>query len=210
MGKTLIRKIAGFGERYRKRFLSHYDPAPLLTDWWWSLDFLLARICFQGRRDVISLKVYKAAIDVLGSHFRGADRDAKFVALKSAGWEPLKEQLASRIGKGMVGKGRDREMVIGALDYIDRLPSKNIVPYSCAEIRAGRIKQHYASLLGIRQVGDKVASFYLRDLVSLHELSGFIDDASAFCLQPVDVWVRRIAHTAWIAGPTEKDPAIRN
>jgi len=110
----------------------------------------------------------------------------------------------------MVGKGRDREMVIGALDYIDRLPNRNIVPYSCAEIRAGRIKQHYASLLGIRQVGDKVASFYLRDLVSLYELSGFIDDASAFCLQPVDVWVRRIAHTAGIAGPTEKDPAIRN
>jgi hypothetical protein len=157
----------------------------------------------------MSLKVYKAAIDVLGPHFRGEDRDSNFVALKSAGWEPLKAQLALRIGKGMVGKRRDREMVIGTLNYIDSLPGKNIVAYSCAEIRVGRLKQHYTSLLGIRQVGEKVASFYLRDLVSLYGLSGLIDDASASCLQPVDVWVRRIARRAGIAGQADTDAAIR-
>ncbi len=40
-------------------------------------------------------------------------------------------------------------------------------------------------------------------------MSGFIPDDAAFCLQPVDVWVRRIARKAGIAGPTDNDPAIR-
>jgi hypothetical protein len=84
-----------------------------------------------------------------------------------------------------------------------------LLAYSCAEIMAGRLKQHYASLLSIRQVGEKVASFYLRDLVSVYGLSEFIDDASASCLQPVDVWVRRIARKAEIAGPSDSDLAIR-
>jgi hypothetical protein len=210
MGNTLIRSIAAYGERYRRDFLSHVDPVPLQTDWWRAFDFLLARICFQGRRDTVSLKVYHAAIDVLGTHFRGAECDETFVGLQNAGWEPLKAQLALRIGKGMVGKGRDREMIIGALDYVAKLPSKNIVAYSCNEIREGRLKRHYTSLLSIRQVGDKVASFYLRDLVSLCKLADFIDDQSASCLQPVDVWVRRIARQAGIAGQSDTDSAIRD
>ncbi len=173
MANTLIRKIAAFGERYRNEFLSQCDPAPLMTDWWQALDFLLARICFQGRRDTESFKVYRAAIEVLGVHFRGAERDENLDAIKAAGWNPLQEQLAARIGEGMCGKARDREMVISALGYIDRLPGKNIVVYSSAEIRAGRLKRHFEGLQpyyskdGIRQVGEKVASFYLRDLVSL-------------------------------------------
>jgi hypothetical protein len=47
-------------------------------------------------------------------------------------------------------------------------------------------------------------------LVSLYGLSGFIDAAAASCLQPVDVWVRRIARKAGIAGLADSDVAIRS
>jgi hypothetical protein len=49
MSTTLIRKIATFGERYRKEFLSECDQSPLPLDWGgfgvrnWCQSFFLGR-----------------------------------------------------------------------------------------------------------------------------------------------------------------------
>lgn len=89
-------------------------------------------------------------------------------------------------------------MILSALSYIDGLTNRNIVAHSVARIQAKSLQEHYFELQarngnGIRQVGQKIAAFYLRDVVSVFKLTGFVDNQSAFCLQPVDTWVRQVA-----------------
>jgi hypothetical protein len=101
-------------------------------------------------------------------------------------------------------------MIISALQFIGTLPNKNIVTYSVERIRGGQLQLHYKELqlseqtTGIRQVGPKVAAFYLRDVVSLFQLTDSVDSSSAFCLQPVDTWVQQIAVRLGIV-PNEAD-----
>jgi hypothetical protein len=216
MGDSLISTIATFSDRYRQEHLDKYKPDQLLTDWWMALDFFLARVCFQGRRDTESEKVYRAAIEVLKQYFTSDDRDGKYEMLKTEGWLPLQKQLTACIGMGMVGKPRDIDMVLGTLEYIGKLPNKNITDHSVSEIKKGRLQQHYNQIQrakspgGIVQVGPKVASFYLRDVVSLYKLEESIADESAFCLQPIDVWVKKIAQKSGIAKPDSTHAEIRN
>jgi hypothetical protein len=62
---------------------------------------------------------------------------------------------------------------------------------------------------GITQVGPKVAALYLRDLVMLFNLSDSVKDDSAFCLQPIDTWVRKLARKVGIVDEHADDPSIQ-
>ncbi len=73
---------------------------------------------------------------------------------------------------------------------------------SVARIKAGKIESHFRGICkshlpetGIYQIGPKIAAFYLRDLVTLFGLETFVADEFQYCLQPVDVWVRKVAIT---------------
>jgi hypothetical protein len=56
-------------------------------------------------------------------------------------------------------------------------------------------------------VGPKIAAFYLRDVVSLFELEDNVSEGFQFTLQPVDVWVRRVAFNIGIVpkGTSHRD-----
>lgn len=126
-------------------------------------------------------------------------RDINYESQKGENWKEINTQLCEKIGKGKVGKARDVKMIISALEFIGTLPNRNIVAYSVGKIRGGQLQAHYKALqpreatTGITQVGPKVAAFYLRDIVSLFQLTDSVDDSSWFCLQPVDTWVQQIA-----------------
>ena len=200
MNKTIFATIASYGNQYRERNLSQYAPDILLYDAWSALDFFLSRACFQGRRDTISQRVYEAVIEVLKPKFDVKERNDNYVALCQHGWEPIQTELQKRIGSGKVGKARDIAMVLSILNYIGRLPDLNIVKYSFEQINLDRIGQHYYELqrsesdIGIIQVGPKIASFYLRDLISLYSLDHKVSPEFGFCLQPIDVWVEKLVY----------------
>jgi hypothetical protein len=123
--------------------------------------------------------------------------------------------LNAVIGPGKVGKGRDVLMILSALRHIAPLPSMNIVSFSVDRIKQGLLEKHYQQLQatapgGITQVGPKIASFYLRDVVSLFGLERFVSDDAAFCLQPVDVWVEKIAYRSKLVPEKSSHAAIRN
>ena len=103
----------------------------------------------------------------------------------------IKNELAKRIGKGHVGKGRDIEMTVEVLEFISKIESNNVVKYSLEQIKGGRISGHYEELKTIISIGDKIASFYLRDLVTLYHLT--ISERDFFLLQPIDTWVKQIS-----------------
>lgn len=215
MNTTLISSIVAYGRRYRKEFLSEYDPDKLLTDSWGALQFFFGRACFQGRRDDLSQKVYDAVITTLSPQLSDGGLTVNYSRLNQQRWRITEKELRNHIGKGKVGKARDVDMVLSALDFIGQFPDRNIVKYSVEQIRRDKIDEHYKELQparsgkGIIQVGPKVAAFYLRDVVSLYSLEDKVPAEFAFCLQPVDVWVRKLARRTGIADSNANDQEIQ-
>lgn len=194
----LLRAVASYGHIYREAALGKYDTAALSSNAWLAIDFFLSRACFQGRRDAVSELVYNAVISALSRYLPPEGFQDAYRELSSQSWVPVKRALGDCIGRGKVGKARDAAMVVSSLQFIGGLPDLNIVKYAVREITGGRIDQLYSSLqaakspTGIVQVGPKVAAFYLRDVVSLYRLDDTVSPEFGFCLQPIDVWVRKV------------------
>jgi hypothetical protein len=191
---SLMAAILDYGRRYRRGMLGNLDTpeqlqAVLLEDWWEALRFFFGRAFFQGRNDVVSQKVYDAAIAVLESPSL-----TKCVELSGEDFlDCVRAHLLAVIGRGKVGKAGDVEMVISTLSYAARIKDHNIVAQSIERIDAGEIGGHFVELQQIYQVGPKITAFYLRDVVSLFQRESAVPDEHQLCLQPVDVWVRRFA-----------------
>lgn len=210
MNESFVRSIVEYGNRYRQEMLGKYNPDSLLANWWLALDFSLGRACFQGRRDDVSEPVYQRVVDVLLPLFGGTGGANIYQQERLRDWESIKQQLEMRIGKGKVCKGRDIEMVLSALDFIGHLPSLNVVDCSIQKIRSGEIGKHYDELQrGIVQVGPKIAAFYPRDIVSLYQLENLVNEGFTFCLQPIDVWVRKLVKKIGMAGDQASDDEVR-
>lgn len=215
MKDRLFNAILTYGTRYHQEHLArNYTPDDLVRDWWKAFEFFLARACFQGRSDRVSVRVYDAAIAVLEprvAHTNGVLTDEALV--------PIEGALRERIGRQKVGKGRDVTMMVSAFRFIRRLPDANdanLVAYSIARIQVGAIGSHYDELqaarspaTGITQVGAKIAAFYLRDIVSLYDLEDSVPTDFQFCLQPIDVWVRRLVQKVGMVGPDASDGDIQ-
>ena len=201
----LIQKIAKFADKYYEEHLGNIRVDELKNDWWEALKFFFSKAFYQGRRDEISYRVQKAAEEVLGYYFNNPQtKDQNFDLLKRQNWKQLIDKLKEKIGKGKVGRKRDIEMIKSTLDFISRIPDKNIVNYSVKKIKNGELKSLWKELLKIYSVGEKVASFYLRDLVALLHLESDIHDGLEY-LQPIDTWVRKMCKICKIEGENDKE-----
>jgi hypothetical protein len=210
MNECFVQSIVEYGNRYRRKMLGKHNPDSLLADWWLAFDFFLGRACFQGRRDDVSERVYQAVIDGLRPLFGSTNKTIIYQQKRSRKWETVKQNLEELIGKGKVGKGRDVEMVLSILDFIGNLPSLNIIGYSVQKIRSGEIREHYGELQrDMVQVSPKIATFYLKDVLSLYQLEELVPEESAFCLQPIDVWVRKLVKKMGMVGDRASDDDIR-
>ncbi len=217
MNEEYLKKIARFGDEYRQKFLPEAQSRDTLSSiWWQALLFFFGRAYYQGRRDTVSKKVHDASVGVLNQLFADSDKDSTYNRMKSDNWQKLSSQLKVVIGKGKVGKPADIELTIDTFRYIGSIPSKNIVAFSVDQIREGKLKRHYNQLQrskssdGIRSVGPKIASFYLRDIVSLFGLEDTILPDDLVLLQPIDTWVRKIAfQVGLIDNLNERDDAVR-
>jgi hypothetical protein len=55
----------------------------------------------------------------------------------------------------------------------------------------------WAILRAIKGIGDKIASFVIRDVVSIMGLEGSVSKEERVFLQPVDIWIRRTTQIIW-------------
>lgn len=70
----------------------------------------------------------------------------------------------------------------------------NILSYAQECVRQGTIPKAFDFLISIRGIGEKIASFFLRDVKELLLKEGVnvqIDEAIRWQLQPIDIWVKR-------------------
>jgi hypothetical protein len=65
----------------------------------------------------------------------------------------------------------------------------NLMRWARDRIAAGEIETVWRQLQRVRGIATKIAAFYLRDVITAHEL----DETAlrAVCFQPIDVWTRR-------------------
>ena len=201
MKRKTIRDVASLSERYCRENLSspYFQKDSLERDWWNGLRLFLNHSFFQGRRDEVSEKVEVAAMPVLNRYFEGHDANL----LTHMDYRGLETDLGAVIGKGKVGKARDIKMLVSIFEFIAALSEKNLTLYSVRKVQQGNLADHYRELQGIRQIGPKITSFYLRDLVCIYELDGFVQQNDLEYLQPVDVWVKKVAQRLGII-PVDK------
>jgi len=200
--------VCDFGRKYVKEYLSatflkemhKINIERIEIDWWEALKFFFSKVLFQGRRDEVSMRVYNKVIELLGKWFDKPDKDKEFDRLASEEWREIEYELskyispqARRFGNKPIGKRGDIRLVKDALKFISRIRDKNVVMYAIRRIREGKLRELFTELINISFVGQKTASFFLRDLVFLFELEKYINEEDIMFLQPIDTWVRKVA-----------------
>jgi len=159
----------------------------LRADWFYALSFLLNRTFFQGRNDELSLIYLKGAISVLQEQLNSGDTQ-KLLQIKP-------EDLENRLKEDGVDKNTDRQMVIGAINFIRKNLGQygySIVDYVLSYVEQGRsLREVYNKITKIKGINDKTATFFFRELMFVLEKSVGADDR--IFLQPIDTYVREYA-----------------
>ena len=96
---------------------------------------------------------------------------------------------------------KDIIMVLGVLNFVSKETNKgnNITNYFIEKIKIGSVKECYDHLTGIKFIGPKIASFYLRNLAYVHNIS--ISEISKENLKyffPMDTWIRQVCQKVGI------------
>jgi len=81
---------------------------------------------------------------------------------------------------------------------------RNLTVWAREQLASGRIREAHSDLCGVNGLGPKIASFFLRDVATMH---GLEPDRDRQLLQPVDVWVRRLAKLTCGRGELPTDSA---
>ncbi|MFA5270531.1 MAG: hypothetical protein WC400_02925 [Patescibacteria group bacterium] len=191
-----VQSVEQYGQLYVKRFLgeqiSNKDTA--YNDWREALDFLFSKVFYRGRRDELSERFMWATLKTL----KEANLDSTYD----------KQMLDNHLQSNGVNNHKDRKMVCEVLDFIFNLPISygyNIVKYTVERIKEGGIEDVFNELNTIYAIGDKLASFYLRDAVLVFGLEDKLEvDEFKYC-QPIDTWVKQVATKLDIITPQEGD-----
>ena len=201
MTPEFLKMLAAYGELYAARFhtLEKSTLEELRTDWRKAFKFAIERFFYQGRRDKLSERFLKAAVETLEKSDIFTLPELTLVG----DWET---QLDSELKANRVAKGGDRKMIVSLLKFCQKIEGGNLVRHSVSEIQAGKILVHYKRLSskeseGVFQIGPKVASLYLRDVVFKFDLEKELKFSieEQLILRPTDTWVRQL-----LQGPKEE------
>lgn len=212
-----LKKIEAFSENYRNLLTSEtlaFREAgsweKVRQDWWLALIFFFDRAFYQGRNDKLSGYFEQATIQALRGVLAGSSSGERFSALKTLSrwldrqeWKsqgnPLGDALSKKYDiadgkKSGTGREQDREMVLSSLNFIvNHCKDYNILGYSIRHIQSGEIGRLSNELHNIVSVGDKIASFFLRDTVFVYDLETYLKPEDYCYVVPIDTWVGKVA-----------------
>jgi len=219
--KKKLSIIASFSKSYHDDTLKKQKAAAkisswnnVLNDWWLALRFFFDRAFYQGRRDKLSWKFEQATLKALKEVFgRSASSRKRMLwqlydtqSLGKANWNnkhsPLRKSFEKQYDvqgrPSKTGKKGDNIMVTDVLNFVcEKASSKsqplNLVRYMKEGIQNCKIARVAKELDGIYQVGPKIYSLLLRDVVDLFSLSRHLSLGDFKYLQAVDTWVEQLA-----------------
>jgi hypothetical protein len=202
-----IRHVASFADEYIRGLRSSWDPVILRASWWDAFRFWFAHCFYQGRLDTVSAMFEQRALGVIDAALASTQIDALRTLTQGGLVEdgPLDGQLKT----AGLPKRYDRLMVIESLNFVSGLPDANIVAYSLEHITGGQMDELFDELDALPSVGEKVVSFYLRDLDFLFDLAAYIPEQGYLSMQPIDTWVSAIAGRIGIIATKENSRVNR-
>jgi endonuclease III len=179
-----LKSVAEYGERYVQEYLSDAKVrhAEITSDPLEALRFWFGKSFMRGRNDTLSTKFKNQAFETLRTYKNLDDIDLS--------------ALEGRLAEHGVNNPGDRRMVKESISFArNRLQEydRNMFNWATALIRTGRADKAYQELTTLYEIGDKLATFYLRDVVLVEDAEDCIDAGGQAYVQPVDTWVRRVA-----------------
>ena len=184
MTMNKIKAIEKYGHLYVERFLQKQiaSKADIYNDPQRAIEFFFMKVFYRGRRDELSERFINAALKTIRERRPSKNYDKTL----------FNNQLISN----GVNNGHDRRMVLEVLDFtFNSLGpySNNIVQYTIHQIKERKIADVFNELIGIHAIGNKLASFYLRDVIIIYQLEKLLKpDEFRYC-QPIDTWVKQVA-----------------
>jgi len=159
-----------------------------------ALAFFYGKVFMRGRKDTISVVFMNRAIEVLQEYKSIHDIDLA----------SLEEELHLH----GVNNHYDQRMVIESIRFIrDNLKDYdyNIFNWAIDLIRTNCCPEAFSALTGIFAIGDKLATFYLRDVTLVSDLEPTIRSESYIYFQPIDTWVKQVSDAIGITEPTDRE-----
>lgn len=164
-----------------------------------ALTFFYGKVFMRGRKDTISVVFMNRTIEVLQEY-----KSIHDIALAS---------LEKKLLLHSVNNHHDRRMVIESIRFIrDNLKDYdyNIFNWSVDSIRTNHCSEAFRTMTDIYAIGDKLATFYLRDVALVSDLEPTIRPESYIYFQPIDTWVKQVTDAIGITETTDrKIPVVR-
>lgn len=145
-----------------------------------ALIFFYGRVFYRGRKDKLSAWFMKLATEVLQEYEPSYDIDLA--------------SLEEKLHLHGVNNHNDRIMVKESIRFIrDNLKDydHNIFNWAVDAIRTNRFPETYHEITSIHAIGDKLSTFYLRDVALVSDLEPTIQPENYIYFQPIDTWVRQ-------------------
>ncbi|MEJ5339450.1 MAG: hypothetical protein ACK42C_01495 [Aquificaceae bacterium] len=183
--KKVLFFFESLGERYAKVYLYNMDftDDKLSTDPYLAMEFFIRHSFYRGRRQELSSRYVNDVLRVLDEY-----------ELKNAPIESLLEdKFLSRIKEIKISK-KDIEHLESLFSELRKLKNEgyNFYNYIRNLVKAGELEKVYKELKGIKEVGDKIASFILRDVILISQIRKNIDRKEVPYIFPVDTHVRKV------------------
>ncbi len=177
-----------YGERYRKVYLYNrdYTDENLRENPYLALEFFLRHSLYRGRPQELSDKIFSKVSKVL------SDLEDKA--------KPI-EELKNHIESLKIPKP-DEEHIISLTEYMRKFPENYNIYNHIKGLIEESIEKAYMELDGIEQVGEKIASFILRDVILVAGLELKIENPESIkYIFPQDTHVKKVLKNYF---PTEK------
>lgn len=161
-----------------------------LNNWIDSVRYYFYHTFMRGRRDNLSIRYCKYALHIIETQI-----GLKFEDLKKAkiGTDNDIDNLFCSTftidkKKTYLNNQKDRILVLSSFDFMKRTHDGNIISYLLSNI--SNLKLCYDQLKSVKQVGDKIASFLLRNIILSKQI--YIDKGNYEYVLPIDTWIDKI------------------
>lgn len=196
-----LRSVEEYGRTYVKQYLAKARERrdSIRTDPLQALEFLHSKLFMRGRRDAVSIAFRDRTTAALG----------RYHTLEEIDLTGFDDYLH---GQG-VNNRHDRRMIVESVRFVRTeltSYSGNVYNWAVEAIRSGDTHDAYLALDAIHAVGDKLASFYLRDIVFLEDMEGVVGVTDYPYLQPVDMWVLRVGRSLKVIGNDDASSVVKD
>ena len=192
-------------EKYGKKYVTDYldkdrkNRYLIMSNSMEALYFFYSKAFMRGRNDKLSVGYMNRTIEVLRGYKSIHDIDPS--------------NLEDKLALNCVDNFKDRVMVSKSIRFIlDNLKDDdyNIFNWAVNAISSNRSDEAFRALDSIYQIGDKLATFYLRDVTLVSVLEPTIRPERYIYFQPIDTWVKQVTDAIGITETTDRTiPVVR-